>query len=342
MKKMICIVEAQALFDKIERVKCDHVSTASELHELLYQHYHLVHHIDSFQIQVYDAMENTFIALEKYEKKLDRIMRISIQLDSQDKNALPVLAIGWRKFSPNFIAGEFHIQHQSLYIGEIGNAGKGTGLNIWDGSIVLAKFIERHAEQYIQHKRIVEVGAGTGLVGIAATLLGAAQVTVTDLDYTLPNLQKNIALNQGRARSPITALELDWFQAKVHIERLFHTAVSNREDDPGLGLGVDEPPPRIGLVLASDVVWIESLIVPLVQMLATLAQKNRESGKHSGQNDLEILMSYQSRSRNADRLLFSTLDQYQFTVAKVAFDQHHPKFRASNIDIYHIVANNCE
>ena len=49
----------------------------------------------------------------------------------------------------------------------------GTGQVTWDACVVMAKFLEK--SQIAQGKSVLELGAGTGVVGIAAGLLGAAR-----------------------------------------------------------------------------------------------------------------------------------------------------------------------
>ncbi|MBN3314547.1 MT21D methyltransferase, partial [Atractosteus spatula] len=72
------------------------------------------------------------------------------------------------------------------------------GCVVWDAAIVLAKYLE--TEQFYQpsegintwaNKTVVELGAGTGVVGLMAATLGA-HVTLTDLEDLQPLLELNI------------------------------------------------------------------------------------------------------------------------------------------------------
>nr|XP_015205619.1 PREDICTED: protein-lysine methyltransferase METTL21D [Lepisosteus oculatus] len=72
------------------------------------------------------------------------------------------------------------------------------GCVVWDAAIVLAKYLE--TEQFYQpsegintwaNKTVLELGAGTGVVGLMAATLGA-RVTVTDLEDLQPLLELNI------------------------------------------------------------------------------------------------------------------------------------------------------
>ena len=64
--------------------------------------------------------------------------------------------------------------------------------------------------------RVLELGSGTGLVGIAAACVWAAHVTLTDLPDIVPNLARNVDMNAalierhgGEARTEV----LDWADA---------------------------------------------------------------------------------------------------------------------------------
>ena len=87
-------------------------------------------------------------------------------------------------------------------------------------------------------------------------------------------------------------------------------------------------PSRLGtfdMILAADVVWVEDLIVPLVECMAALSAPRTV-----------ILFAYQSRSRHADKVLFDSLSRY-FTWHEVEEKLHHPIYRnPSKISIHQI------
>lgn len=59
---------------------------------------------------------------------------------------------------------------------------------------------------------VLEIGSGTGAVGLAAAVLGASNVTMTDLDYTLDNLRSAVAANTAVLPdgAGVHITELDW------------------------------------------------------------------------------------------------------------------------------------
>ncbi|NXX19715.1 MT21C methyltransferase, partial [Podargus strigoides] len=69
------------------------------------------------------------------------------------------------------------------------------GAVVWPGALALSQYLESNQEQFnLKDKRVLEIGAGTGLVSIVACILGA-YVTATDLPEVLDNLSYNISKN---------------------------------------------------------------------------------------------------------------------------------------------------
>jgi hypothetical protein len=76
----------------------------------------------------------------------------------------------------DFAGGELRIDGHQLRIwhGEHRDSSD-TGVSVWDGSVVLAKYIELQlGPPLVAGRAIVELGAGCGLAGLAAGLCGAA------------------------------------------------------------------------------------------------------------------------------------------------------------------------
>ncbi|XP_070589050.1 protein N-lysine methyltransferase METTL21D isoform X2 [Erythrolamprus reginae] len=101
----------------------------------------------------------------------------------------------------------------------------GTGSVVWDAALVLARFLEKSTTRtgqgegteesggspvgLLRHKAALELGAGTGLVGLVAASLGA-NVTVTDLEEVQDLLKVNIENNQHLVSGSIQAKVLKW------------------------------------------------------------------------------------------------------------------------------------
>uniref|UniRef100_A0A3Q1I9Y6 Uncharacterized protein n=1 Tax=Anabas testudineus TaxID=64144 RepID=A0A3Q1I9Y6_ANATE len=69
------------------------------------------------------------------------------------------------------------------------------GAVLWPSAMVLCHFLETNQDKFnLTDKNVIELGAGTGLITIVASLLGA-KVTSTDLPEVLGNLQYNVIRN---------------------------------------------------------------------------------------------------------------------------------------------------
>lgn len=104
-------------------------------------------------------------------------------------------------------------QQQQLTVHQQRFRAEGFASTVWDSSIVLAKYFERHAGRYAG-ARCLDLSAGCGLPGLVLARLGA-RVTATDLSPNLPLLEKNAAANGG----PLSILDA-WTDAPGRCMRL--------------------------------------------------------------------------------------------------------------------------
>ena len=247
------------------------------------------------RIEVFDPAAQQFVpaAHEQSLARLQRQTRILVTL-SRPATAEPPALIEGRRFSDITSIGGV-----SMNIAEDGEgrAGEGTGLVTWDSSISLARWLELHREEHVEGKRILELGSGTGVVGIAAALLGATRVLLTDLNYTLPNTRSNVDRNRRyfRLGSSVDVAELDWFRPETY--------PSSETFD---------------LVIAADVVWVDQLVPGLVNALRSAAATGAV-----------CLIGHQTRTTATDNLLFKHLSQAGFTVTTLPYPSEYssPKLK---------------
>ncbi|CAH2354515.1 protein-lysine N-methyltransferase Efm2p [[Candida] railenensis] len=86
------------------------------------------------------------------------------------------------------------------------------GLKTWGSSLILSSRLVKSCtsgKSKYMIEPILELGSGTGLVGIVASLLGYETI-LTDLKEIVPNLQANIDLNEDGAAPKAQVEELDW------------------------------------------------------------------------------------------------------------------------------------
>uniref|UniRef100_A0A8C6TT75 Si:ch73-244f7.3 n=1 Tax=Neogobius melanostomus TaxID=47308 RepID=A0A8C6TT75_9GOBI len=123
------------------------------------------------------------------------------------------------------------------------------GAVMWPGALALCSFLENNRDMVnLEDKQVLELGSGTGLVAIVASLLGA-KVTATDLPNFLGNLRANVMRNiRGRSRHIPQICPLTW---SFDVGRIYPSHLH-----------------RFDFVLAADVVYHHHY---LDELLATMS-----------------------------------------------------------------------
>ncbi|KAG5274869.1 hypothetical protein AALO_G00141040 [Alosa alosa] len=102
---------------------------------------------------------------------------------------------------------------EEFKINQAFSANLGVAAPVWDAALHLCRFFEEKRFP-LKGKKIIELGAGTGIVGILAARLGA-DVTITDLPLAVPQLQSNVSANTPSGGWPSvepTVVPLSWGQ----------------------------------------------------------------------------------------------------------------------------------
>ena len=101
---------------------------------------------------------------------------------------------------------------------EVDTAGTLAG-QLWVGGAALAHALSQPEFPFsVAGKTVVEIGSGTGAVGLAAAVAGASVVVLTDRPAVLPRLRAGIQRNQAAldaASATVTAASLEWGDARA-------------------------------------------------------------------------------------------------------------------------------
>ncbi|KAF5333328.1 hypothetical protein D9611_002251 [Ephemerocybe angulata] len=174
------------------------------------------------------------------------------------------------------------------------DASPGCGGIAWPAGQILATYLIQQGSGYLKNKNVVELGAGTGLVGLVAGQLPDAKIWITDQEPLLPIMQKNVTINN--LTSNVFVAKLDW------------------------GVPVPSTIPKPDIILAADCVYFEPAFPLLVQTLDELADK-----------DTEILFCYKKR-RKADKRFFGILKK-KFRWEEVMDDPNRPIYNKEAITL---------
>ncbi|KAM9147196.1 protein N-lysine methyltransferase METTL21D [Pangshura tecta] len=182
----------------------------------------------------------------------------------------------------------------------------GVGCVVWDAALVLAKFLESGARGLglgLRRRAVLELGAGTGAVGIMAATLGA-DVTVTDLEELQDLMNINIEKNKHLVTGSIQAKVLKW------------------------GEDVKEFLPAPDYILMADCIYYEESLEPLLKTLKDL------SGP-----DTCIICCYEQRTMGKNPEIerkYLELLQMDFELEKVPLEKHDEEYRSEDIHILNI------
>ncbi|KAJ3021923.1 UNVERIFIED_CONTAM: hypothetical protein HDU68_009408 [Siphonaria sp. JEL0065] len=218
---------------------------------------------------------------------------------------------------------EFKRYHRKISIAEDSSGGEflfpykadditGCGGKTWEAATILSNYMAYRwslDKNFLKGLNVVEVGAGTGVVGILAGMMMAeaeqdqeqktGKVWVTDMLF-LDLMQKNVDLNMNESeRQCVKVAELKW----------------------GTPILPDIVAKPVNLILAADCVYLEAAFDPLLQTLVEL----------STLETTEIWIVSKKR-RKADKRFFDKLKK-KFNVVEIKDDPDYEVFSREGLTI---------
>eukprot|EP00833_Pecoramyces_ruminatium_P018809 jgi/Orpsp1_1/1192841/evm.model.d7180000096265.2 len=97
------------------------------------------------------------------------------------------------------------------------NINQNTGNLVWDGAYILANYLY-HLK--LRDKKCIELGCGTGLVGITAWTYGA-EVTLTDIEEVIPLVKENVSMNVDKILLETKSDNLKLSKDNIKIQTLY-------------------------------------------------------------------------------------------------------------------------
>ncbi|RUP52329.1 putative methyltransferase-domain-containing protein [Jimgerdemannia flammicorona] len=186
----------------------------------------------------------------------------------------------------------------------------GVGSTVWDAGLVLSKYLEKLSSEPSQtmiksRARVIELGSGTGLVGLvfARCFPDAECIVLTDKSASLPLLKKNLLENAvtGSKTSRVVVEELDW----EHTD-LIGTALAGPYD----------------VVLLSDCLWYPPIYEPLVKSLSAVA----------GPSTI-VILAYEKRDFDKEIEFFKMFSQ-KFAFKDVNSEEQNEQWQSEDIFMF--------
>jgi predicted nicotinamide N-methyase len=184
-----------------------------------------------------------------------------------------------------------------------GGTAIGFGASVYDAAVALSLFLEAHRD-VVHQKRVIELGAGPGLVGVVAAHLDAESVVVTDGDEVSVALSKhNIGLNAPTMTSACEAETYLWGDMEHRLSQA--------------------PLAPFDVIIGADIVacpYAEAF-EPLVVSLKALSSP-----------EAVILLAYKRRN-DSEKSFFDVFER-EFDVVRVSDSELHADFQDSDIVIF--------
>eukprot|EP00924_Labyrinthula_sp_SR-Ha-C_P008660 maker-scaffold_37-snap-gene-2.8-mRNA-1 protein AED:0.28 eAED:0.28 QI:105/1/1/1/1/1/2/135/238 len=130
-----------------------------------------------------------------------------------------------------------------------------TGAVVWDDCVMLAKYLEflrEKDQQKFINKKVLELGAGTGLLGIVAGCLydNESTIFITDKADMCTLIEENISCNKNAYNAQVFNKVLDWKQpSEFEIE-------------------------KVDYILASGCIYHEEVIEDFISVIRNISHEN--------------------------------------------------------------------
>ena len=149
-----------------------------------------------------------------------------------------------------------------------------TGLTLWKAAEYLCTYMAaaQKNQELLDQKSVLELGAGLGLCGVTAHLLGAARVCITDGDSAaLQHLRQNVAANvtssssSSETSTTVTVRQLLWGRETTHTFIQQQAATQNEKSS------------LYQVIIASDIVYAAVIVEPLWETVSMLLEKTADA-----------------------------------------------------------------
>ncbi|KAJ3328540.1 Methyltransferase-like protein 21D [Blyttiomyces sp. JEL0837] len=222
---------------------------------------------------------------------------------------------------------EFNDESILTILQDTGTTTAGHGLTLWDASLIASKYLERHALKYFSNpQRIIELGSGTGILGLVAAKLISSQskskssttestLVLTDLPDVIPLLQKNVDAfhNENTDGLKIKVSPLTWGGPNLESEIGGLT-------DPSTTTTSNQH--TFDLILLSDCVYEPTQFQSLVSTMAKLSHK-----------ETKVLLCYERRNFDEEVVFFKMFGE-KFRFWDVKPEMMDERFVAEDIYLF--------
>ncbi|KAI9795992.1 MAG: nicotinamide n-methyltransferase [Piccolia ochrophora] len=168
---------------------------------------------------------------------------------------------------------------------------------LWNAGRTVADYLEEHADETVQGKDVLELGAGAGLPSLVCSIKGARKVVVTDYPDAdlIENLKQNISSSTFQENTPnIHAVGYLWGNPTE--------VITSYLDDPSAGFD---------LLILADLLFNHSEHLKLLSTVTQTLKKSPEA------RALVFFTPYRPWLLEKDLFFFELAESSNFTVTKI-------------------------
>eukprot|EP00192_Tetraselmis_astigmatica_P011669 CAMPEP_0117650282 /NCGR_PEP_ID=MMETSP0804-20121206/1457_1 /TAXON_ID=1074897 /ORGANISM="Tetraselmis astigmatica, Strain CCMP880" /LENGTH=363 /DNA_ID=CAMNT_0005456145 /DNA_START=221 /DNA_END=1312 /DNA_ORIENTATION=+ len=195
----------------------------------------------------------------------------------------------------------------------------GPGGVVWDCGIAMAQSLRAGWPVNLAGTRVLEIGSGTGIVGIAAAASGAA-VTLTDVEGRVPILQANMDCNQqvvSAAGGSMLVAALDWGDPGTAATLLqLQTAAPKAAELPKA--------PGWDVIIGADLVYSSNVLLPLTTVLKRILSIS----------PAQFFMAHKSRSEALDSEMISAMRAEGIQLRKLSWPSEFAAAWDNKVTVY--------
>lgn len=254
------------------------------------------------------------------------------------------------RWDRSFMGDGFLINNRKIYLKEGKQRDEqidgDTGFDIWDGSIILSKFIESQWNHFcydLHPPNVLELGSGMGLCSLAVAAMGAKVIIASDMPYCLEDLKRNINENikaweeQDTNEYKRLSMKSDGTTVINRVDQQKFTVMALDWNNAVESKEIRDVLKTVDLIIGADIVWLDKLVTPLVKTVEMIFQcqqeyrlgdniqdsQFRDQDERSKQplrnRELQMLLQHTSRCRLVDRQFRNALEVRGFDIEEQEF-----------------------
>eukprot|EP00045_Choanoeca_perplexa_P012679 m.139720 g.139720 ORF g.139720 m.139720 type:complete len:271 (+) comp16097_c0_seq1:1326-2138(+) len=203
---------------------------------------------------------------------------------------------------------EENIQVDACFFDQDYTVAAATGVSVWEGSWYFLHYAQQHAEDFTG-KRVLELGSGTGLLGLCLAKGTGAHVMMTDVpaivdEMLAMNIRDNSTSPNGsplgsKAAWPHSAPVGDGAAACASLDWTVPLSSQSMQ-------GADAA--DCDYLIGAETVWLKELIEPYVTTVTEILQRHRKHYEALRGGPMSCLMCYRNRGTDSSQSFATTAE----------------------------------